>query len=146
MSAVAGGVAAAALVVIGAFHVLWVRSSWPFATRREFIRDLGGRPNGELPTTFALQSLGVAALLGAAAFLVAAKADLVPGGVSTTLVTVGAWGVAAVLTVRGVAGFVQSGFELGDAPARYRFLDLRVYSPLCLVLSTLIAVAIVSAD
>jgi len=79
MSAVAGSVAVAALLVIGAFHVLWVRSSWPFATRQEFGRNLVGRPDGDLPTTFARQSLGVAALLVAAAFLVAAKADLVPG-------------------------------------------------------------------
>lgn len=146
MSAVAGGVAAAALLVIGGFHVVWVRSSWPFATRREFIRNLGGRADGELPPTFALQSLGVAALLSVAAFLVGAKADLVPGGVSTTLVTVGAWGVAAVLAIRGIAGLVQSGFELGDVPARYRYLDLRVYSPLCLVLSGLIVVTVVSAN
>ena len=145
MSAVAGGVAAAALLVIGAFHVVWVRSSWPFATRREFVRNLGGRRDGELPTTFALQSLGVAVLLGAAAFLVGAKADLIPGGIPTTLITVGAWGVAAVLTVRGIAGLVQSGFELSDSPERYRFFDLRVYSPVCLVLSALIVVAIVSA-
>jgi len=146
MSSVAGWVAAAALLVIGAFHVLWVRSSWPFATRHEFVRNLGGRADGELPATFALQSLGVAALLVAAAFLVAAKADLVPGGIPSGLITVGAWGVTAVLSVRGLAGLVQSGLEIGDAPARYRYLDLRVYSPLCFVLSALIVVAIVSAN
>lgn len=146
MNAVVGGVVSAALFVIGTFHVVWVRSSWPFATRRDFVRDLGGRADGELPTAFALQSLGVAALLLAAAFLVAAKADLVPGGISKGLITVGAWGVAAVLSVRGIAGLVQSGLEVGEAPARYRSLDLRVYSPLCLALATLIVVVIVSAD
>jgi len=146
MSAAAGSVAVAALLVIGAFHVLWVRSSWPFATRQEFGRNLVGRPDGDLPTTFARQSLGVAALLVAAAFLVAAKADLVPGGIPVGLITVGAWGVAAVLSVRGIAGLVQSGLELGEVPARYRHLDLRVYSPLCLALATLIVVVVVTAD
>ena len=37
--------------------------------------------------------------------------------------------------------------ELSDsAPLRYRHLDLRVYSPLCLVLGTLVVMVIVSAN
>ena len=146
MSAVAGGVAGFALAVIGAFHVSWVRSPWPCGSRQELARNVVGRPDGDLPPIFAPLSILVAAMLGVAAHLVAAKADLVPAGLPDGLVSAGAWGVAAVLFVRGVAGLVQSGLELGDAPARYRSLDLRVYSPLCLALAALIVVVIVSAD
>ena len=146
MSAVAGSVAGIALAVIGGFHVWWARWAWPCASRQELARNVVGRPDGDLPPIYAPLSILVAAMLGAAAHLVAAKADLVPAGLPDGVVSAGAWGVAAVLFVRGVAGFVQSGFELGDAPVRYRSLDLRLYSPLCLALASLIVLVIVSAD
>ena len=146
MSTIAGGVAAAVLLVIGAFHVWWVRSPWPCATRQDLARNVVGRPEGDLPPIFAPLSILVGALLGVAAHLVAAEADVVPAGLPDGLVTAGTCGVATVLFVRGVAGFVQSGLELGVAPARYRHLDVRVYSPLCVALAALIVVVIVSAN
>lgn len=146
MNDIAGMLAALALFVIGAFHVWWVRSPWPCRTRAELARNVVGRPDGDLPPVYTPLSFLVAALLVLAAHLVAAKADLVPAGMPDGVLTAGTWGVAAVLALRGVTGLVQSGFELGDAPARYRDLDVRVYSPLCLALAALIVVVIVSGS
>jgi hypothetical protein len=146
VSALAGTLAGATLLVIGAFHIWWVRSPWPCATREDLARNVVGRPEGDLPPVFAPLSILVGSLLGVAAHLVAAKADVIPAGLPDPLVSVGAWCVAGVLVVRGAAGLVQSRLELGDAPARYRTLDVRVYSPLCLALAALIVVVIVSAN
>ena len=123
-----------------------MRSPWPCATRQDLARNVVGRPEGDLPPIFVPLSILVGALLGVAAHLVAAKADVVPAGLPDGLVTAGAWGVAVVLLLRGAAGLVQAALELGHAPLRYRYLDLRVYSPLCLVLGALVVVVIVSAS
>jgi hypothetical protein len=146
VSALAGGVVGLALVVIGALHVLWVYSPWPCRTRDELARNVVGRPTGDLPAIFAPLSVLVAALLVAAAHVVAATAGIVPSFLPDVVVSVGAAGVAVVLGTRGVAGLAQSGLGLGEAPARYRHLDVRVYSPLCLALTALVLVVIVSGS
>ncbi|MCD0447536.1 DUF3995 domain-containing protein [Glycomyces sp. A-F 0318] len=123
------------LVLIGALHVVWAFSPWPLATREALARNVVGRPDGTLPLGFFVPaSFAVAAALAAAAYLVAAAADVLPAVLPDVLVTVGVWGVAAVLLGRGVWGLAESGLRLGAAPATYRRLDLRYYSPLCLAL------------
>jgi hypothetical protein len=145
VSQVAAALAGVALLAIGLLHAAWVLTPWPCASRAELARNVVGRPGGDLPPVFAPLSLLVAVLLGAAALLVTGTADLVPDGLPDGLVALGAGGVAGVLTLRGVAGLVQSGLRLVDAPERYRQLDLRVYSPLCLALAALVLISITGA-
>ncbi|WP_161962430.1 DUF3995 domain-containing protein [Nocardioides speluncae] len=135
-----GIVAALALVVIAVFHVVWVVSPWPLATREELARNVVGRADGSLPLGFFVPaSIGVAAALGFAAYLVSVQAGAVSSSLSEDLVRLGTWGCAAVLLGRGGWGLLESGLKLGNAPASYRRLDLICYSPLCLVLGGLIA-------
>jgi Protein of unknown function (DUF3995) len=128
-----------ALALIGVLHLVWTVTPWPLATREEFARTLGGRPDGDLPppALFVPATVAVAIALVGAAYLVA-----VDGGALTTwlpdrLGNLGAWAVAAVLCARGVWGLTESGLGLSNSPASFRRLDLVVYSPLCLFLGAL---------
>jgi hypothetical protein len=128
-----------ALAVIAAFHVVWAITPWPLATREDLARDVVGRPGGDLPAIFPTLSFLVAGMLGAAAYLVVVQSGALSSGLPDRLVELGTWGVAVVLLGRGVLGMIQSGAGFGDAPASYRRLDLRFYSPLCLTLGGLAA-------
>ncbi|MFD7659103.1 DUF3995 domain-containing protein [Actinosynnema sp. NPDC059797] len=121
---------AAALVLIGALHVVWTFSPWPLRTREEFARRVVDVPVDRLPTP--AMTLGVAALLGAAGYLVAARAELVTAPGPSWLPTAGTAGVAAVLLLRGTAGLVTSSRRTTE----FARLDRRYYSPLCLTLAT----------
>lgn len=135
-----GIVAGLALAVIAVFHVVWVVTPWPLATREDLARNVVGRADGTLPLGFFVPaSIGVAVALGFASYLVAAQAGAVTTALSGDLVRIGTWGVAAVLLGRGGWGALESGLQLGEAPASYRRLDLMIYSPLCLLLGGLAA-------
>lgn len=135
-----GIVAGLALAVIAVFHVVWVVTPWPLATREDLARNVVGRADGRLPLGFFVPaSIGVAVALGFASYLVAAQAGALTTALSGDLVRLGTWVVAAVLLGRGAWGTLESSLQLGDAPASYRRLDLMIYSPLCLVLGGLAA-------
>ncbi|GAA1315753.1 DUF3995 domain-containing protein [Saccharothrix xinjiangensis] len=120
---------ASALVLVGALHVVWAFSPWPLRTREDFARRVVDVPVDRLPTPG--MTLGVALLLGAAAYLIAARADLVAAPGPSWLPTAGAAGVAAVLLLRGTAGLVMSSRRTTE----FARLDRRYYSPLCLGLA-----------
>lgn len=134
-----------ALLVIAVLHAVWIVSPWPLATPADLARDVVGRSDGSLPRAlFVPATLGVVAALVAAAWLVAIDGDLLSAPLSGRVAGLGTWGVAVVLLGRGVLGLVESGLRLGDHPASYRRLDLRFYSPLCLVLGALTAAVALS--
>jgi len=86
---------------------------------------------GRRPFPSAGLTWGVVGLLSTAAGITAAA--------STTAslhqwVRLGARGVGTVLLARGVGGLVMSGAQIGDSTSDYRHHDLRIYSPLCIVL------------
>jgi len=119
VSAVAGSVAGAVLLVIGALHVWWVRSPWPCAhCNPPMVVGFGCRDGRVARERFAHRALPPAA--------VQAPRRLGLDGASR-----------AVRRFRELSALV---------PARYRDLDVRVYSPLCLTLAALIVVVIVSAN
>lgn len=134
-----GVITCLALAAIGVLHAVWAFTPWPLATREGLARDVVGRPSGELPPIFTPLTFLVAGLLGAAAYLVLVRSGALSSGLPDRLVELGTWGVAIVLLARGGWGLVESGSGLGDAPASYRSLDLRIYSPLCLTLGGLVA-------
>ncbi|QFZ19087.1 DUF3995 domain-containing protein [Saccharothrix syringae] len=117
------------LLLVGVLHVVWVFSPWPFRSREDFARRVVGVAVDRAPSAGA--TVGVALLLGVAAYLVAARGGVVGAPGPAWLTVVGAGGVAAVLLLRGVAGFAVSS-RRGTEFAR---LDVRVYSPLCLALA-----------
>jgi hypothetical protein len=120
---------AATLAAIGGLHVAWGRgSSFPFATERELSDAVVG--SDAVPSAGACYT--VAAALFAASALVA-DAPIAPRRVSR----LGRRVVGAVLAVRGVAGLLGRTDVLspGSASARFRRLDRRYFSPLCLALA-----------
>lgn len=126
------------LALIGGLHLLWAASPWPLATRERFALLIGGIP--AVPKGFAAMSIGVGVALLAAAWLAGARAQVLPSPFAGWIVEVGAWAVAAILLGRGAWGFVESSFDLADHYAGYRRLDLRYYSPLCILLGGAVAV------
>ncbi len=115
-----GEIASAALCGIGALHVAWgLGASWPRIDREP----------ADPAACFA-----VAGLLGVAAGLVAGRPRRVP-----RLSRLGARTVAGVLATRGAFGMAGRTDMLapGARSERFRSMDRRVYSPVCLTLAAL---------
>ncbi|MGW7365457.1 DUF3995 domain-containing protein [Streptomyces sp. NPDC054841] len=135
LTKLAGATAAVGLGAIGALHGIWTFSPWPLATRADFARTVVGVAEADLPT--AELTAAVAAVLGAAAYATAARAELVPQVGPRRVVRQGVWGVTGVLLLRGTAGLFSSG--LTRRPTDFTRWDLALYSPLCLALGALTA-------
>lgn len=126
---------ATTLTALAGLHVAWgVGSSWPLPDREAFADAVVGRPNPPGPGACFV----VAGALGAAALLVAGRPRSRPA-----LSRLGAAGVAGVLGLRGAAGLSGRTDLLspGSSSARFRRLDRLAYSPLCLALAAVTAVA-----
>ncbi len=127
----AGGVAVSgALAVVGALHGVWAVTPWPLRTPEEFADAVVGAGEGVPP---AAACLGVAGLLGAASYLVAAEAGVVPAVGPARMRRAGVRAVSAVMLARGVGGLTLFGTVV-ERSERFRRLDRRYYSPLCLAL------------
>lgn len=112
--------ASTALLAIGGLHVAWgLGSSWPRIDRDQ----------ADPTACFA-----VAGLLGAAAGLVAGRPRRAP-----RLSRLGARVVTGVLATRGAFGMAGRTDLLapGSSSDRFRSMDRRVYSPICLALAAL---------
>jgi hypothetical protein len=123
--------AAGALLGIAALHVLWASgSSWPAEDREELADVMAGRVGGSVPSPTAC--LLVATLLASASALVASRPRRLP-----RLRRTGTIGVAVVLGVRGACGMAGHTdlVSPGSTSPRFRRLDRRYYSPLCLALA-----------
>jgi len=118
----------AGLLAIAALHGLWATgSSWPMRDGDGLAQTAGG---GRSHTP--AECLAVAGLLTAASALVAGRPRRTP-----RLQRAGSRTVAAVLATRGAFGFAGRTDVLvpGSTSARFRSLDRRYYSPLCLALA-----------
>ncbi|MFI6155793.1 DUF3995 domain-containing protein [Kitasatospora sp. NPDC051170] len=125
-----GVVVAAGMGVVGALHAVWAVSPWPLRTPEEFADVVVGTGEGVPP---AAACLGVAGLLGAASYLVAAEAGVVPAVGPARVRRAGVRTVSAVMLARGVGGLALFGTVV-ERSERFRRLDRRYYSPLCLAL------------
>ncbi|MGQ0839039.1 DUF3995 domain-containing protein [Actinokineospora sp.] len=137
---VVGGIAAVALVLVGALHVVWMFSTWPVQTRAEFARRVVDVPEERLPSPPLTGA--VAFLLFAGGYLVAARAGIVGGVGPDWLVPAGAATVAAVLLLRGLSGLAVS----ARRDTEFAWWDLRIYAPLCVVLGGLCAAVALGAN
>ena len=123
--------AAVGLGGLAALHAAWgLGASWPCADRDALADAVVGRP--EVPPAAACWA--VAGALGAAAALVGGRSQSLP-----RLRRAGAAGVVLVLTGRGLLGLAGRTdlVSPGSSSTRFRELDRRRYSPLCLVLAGL---------
>ncbi|MGW2372084.1 MULTISPECIES: DUF3995 domain-containing protein [Kitasatospora] len=127
---VAGGAVSAALAVTGALHAVWAVTPWPLRTPEDFADTVVGTGDGVPP---AGACLAVAGLLGAASYLVGAEAGVLPQAGPRALRRAGVRAVAGVLVARGVAGPVVFG-RVSGRTERFRRLNVRYYSPLCVAL------------
>jgi hypothetical protein len=123
--------AAGVLLALAALHAAWATgSTWP-AQDVESLGDLvAGRTDGSLPGR--TECLAVAGLLTTAATVVAGRPRRLPA-----LQRTGAGGVAAVLGVRAAFGLAGRTDVLvpGSVSPRFKRLDRRYFSPLCLALA-----------
>lgn len=123
-------VATAGLGATAMLHAAWATgSSWPAANQDELADLVVGRR----PFPSAALTWGVVGLLTTAAGITAAASTTAS---QRRRVRLGARGVGTVLLARGVGGLVMSGTEVVESTAVYRHNDIRIYSPLCLVLGT----------
>ncbi len=130
--------ASSGLLAIGALHVLWATGSpWPLSSRQELSDAVAGRDDSEPPSPAAC--LAVTGLLTTAATFVAGRPHRIPW-----LSRIGSAGVVAVLTGRGALGLAGRTDILspGSVSERFRRLDRRCYSPLCLALAALAVPAV----
>jgi hypothetical protein len=129
MRRISGVLTAATLAAIGGLHVAWGRgSSFPFRTHAELTDAVVGAE--VVPSPAACNA--VAAALFTASALVA-DIPIAP----RRLRRVGRLGVATVLFTRSAVGFAGRTDLLspGSVSPRFRGLDRRVLSPLCLALA-----------
>ncbi|MFJ6616299.1 DUF3995 domain-containing protein [Kitasatospora sp. NPDC091335] len=125
-----GGVVAAALAATGVLHAVWAVTPWPFGSAEEFADSVVGQGDGVPP---AAACLAVAGALGAGAYLVGSEAGVLPAVGPRRLRRAGVRTVAGVLLARGVAGPVLFG-RVDERSERFRRLNARYYSPLCVAL------------
>jgi hypothetical protein len=125
--------ASLSLAGLAALHALWATgATWPARDRAKLADAVAGRPESGMPSAPAC--LVVAGLLATGALFVSGRPARCPG-----VQRLGSLGVAGVLTLRGLLGFAgrTEVVSPGSTSPRFRRLDRRYYSPLCLVLGTM---------
>ncbi|MEU6237016.1 DUF3995 domain-containing protein [Kitasatospora sp. NPDC047058] len=128
---VTGAAVAGVLAATGALHAVWAVTPWPLRTPEEFADTVVGTGDGVPP---AAACVAVAGLLGSAAYLVGAEAGVLPAAGPARVRRHGVRAVAGVMLARGAGGLVVFGGGLAARSERFRRLDTRYYSPLCLAL------------
>ncbi|MGW4894509.1 DUF3995 domain-containing protein [Kitasatospora sp. NPDC004240] len=122
---------AAALAGTGALHAVWTTTPWPLRTPKDFADTVVGGGEG-VPSVAAC--LTVAGALSTAAYVVGARSGVLPTAGPAWLRAAGAGAAAAALLARGAAGPVLFGRGMIARTDRFRRMDSRYYSPLCLAL------------
>jgi hypothetical protein len=136
-----GAAVATALAAVGGLHAVWAVSPWPLRSRAEFADLVVGVDEAQAPTPAMCGA--VAAALGCAGYLIAARAGVLPAAGPRWVHGTGTGVAAAVLLTRGLAGprlLERRGLGRTD---RFRALDRRYYSPFCVALGTGAAVVAV---
>lgn len=140
-SPAAAVIAAAGFLALAALHAYWALGGfWPGRDAETLARRVVGGPRGMRGPGPGPTWAVVAVLLGAAAVALGA-AGLVPLPAPGGLVRGAAGLGVAVLLVRGLEGFVDERLRPDTAGSPFARLNVRVYSPLCLALAALLAVA-----
>ncbi len=136
MIALLGAIASATLAGIGILHIVWAFGARPLSSAAIPTRADGS----PLFAPGVGVTLGVAALLLVAAYLVLEQSGLGPGILPSPWPRFGAAGVAGVLLLRGVGDFRYVGLFKRERTTAFARLDTRLFTPLVLVLATLSAI------
>jgi hypothetical protein len=136
MISIAGAAAAAILAGIGFLHILWAFGTRPLSTG-----VIPTRADGSAVLAPGVGvTLGVAALLLFAAFLVLEQSGLGLGILPGPWPRIGSAGVAGVLLLRGIGDFRYVGLFKRERTTSFARLDTWVFTPLVLVLAALAAI------
>ena len=119
-----------ALLAVAMAHTLWAFGrTWPIRDEKLLAQTVVGFPNIErMPPRLASFAVAVATFI--AGLYALALADHDSGGLALTLF---ALPFAAVFLARGVAGYTKW-WQAKTPEPNFRLNDIRVYSPLCLLL------------
>jgi hypothetical protein len=130
---------AALLILIAALHVYWgIGGIWPGTDEKSCARAVVGFAGVEaMPSAAA--AFAVAAMIVVSALVALALADVFASPFGRIQLAGAGGFIALVFLGRGVAGFTPIWRRLAPEVPFAR-LDMRYYSPLCLVLGTGIAV------
>ena len=133
MTDISALLAAVLLVAAAVVHVFWgVGGVWPARDGTALAKAVVGPKQEAMPGLVACAMIAV--LLCGGAAVVLARAGIVDAG-PDRLWRLGAWVVVGVLIARGAIGLATS--ALARPRETYHRLDLRAYSPLCLVIAAL---------
>ncbi len=135
-------VVAMGYLAIAGLHAYWALGGfWPGTDRETLHRTVvGGAPGRNSPGPIATWI--VAALLVGAALTVLGAAGLLPSPVSRAWLRSAALVGAGVLAVRGLAGFFDTRLRPATVGGDFARLNVRLYSPLCLMLALSTALAV----
>lgn len=138
----AASLAALAFAAIAALHAYWAAGGfWPGRDAESLARIVvGGGPGMRFPGAAA--TWAVVAVLAVAAAIVLGAAGVVALPVPAWVVRGAAVVAALVLLARGLEGFVDVRVRPETAGSPFERLNVRLYSPLCLVLSVLTALSL----
>lgn len=133
MTTLIGMILSAVFVALAALHAFWVVKG--SADLSSFVPQTGtaGEPTfrpGRLATAT------VALLLAAAAGICASQAELL-GLPRWPLARAGVWTLTVLFLLRAIGDFKYVGFFKRIRDTRFGRMDTRVFSPLCLAISTL---------
>lgn len=132
------------LSAIAALHVHWALGGlWPGHDRASLAQTvLGGPPSARLPGK-ALTLLVALALFGSAALVLHVSGWIPVPALPPALARAACWSLVGVLLVRGVFGFFGTLLRPSTVGTPFARWNRVLYSPLCLGLSGLVAVALV---
>jgi hypothetical protein len=130
-----GAAGAVGLAAAAALHVVWLVSPWPLADWAAWSRAFGSQ---EFRVSAPVMAT-VAALFAVGAYVLGARARLLPRLGPAWVYVLGTWTLAAVFGTRALLGFVEMSRTLGDPRTPEPFRDtiqlyLWIYLPIFLLL------------
>jgi hypothetical protein len=133
--------AAAILFSISVLHFYWAFGGrWPGTDDNSLAQTvIGGDENTPLPSSLACTMVAAGLLM--AAWITLAAQDIVPPVSSGAVNRVAAFALAGVLGLRGLGGFLETRLRPEIQASPYARLNVRLYSPLCLMLAGLVFLA-----
>ncbi len=134
-----------ALAGIALIHVYWAAGGYfPGKDANSLAQTVvGGKSGMTMPPVLAC--LVVAGLLFVAAYVVLVVGNITPPLLSLEVHKLAAYGLCAVLFLRGAGGFFDARLRPEIKGSPYEKLNLVLYSPLCLTLAALTFITVRSA-
>ena len=141
MTTFAALAAAGVLAALSLLHLYWAGGGrWPGHDEASLARTVVGDPHSaRMPGPVACIAVAVALALAASLPLAVQGLAAVPVGAGTLRVLTLL--AAGVFALRGVGGFFEARFRRGQPVEPFHGLNRRLYSPLCVALAALLALA-----